>query len=571
MTNKSVRGLEWQAPEKVHCEFPGVPAQVAGIAANRGVSDLKEFFRPSLKGSMPDPFVLKDMDKAVERVRQAVMNKEKICIYGDYDVDGATSTSMLLLYLRDMGNEVSFYIPDREKEGYGPNVPAMEQIAAEGVELLIVADSGTTAFEPMARAKELGMGIVILDHHKALDEHPEGILVNPNRKDESGEYYYLCAAGLVFLFLVGLQRDLRENGVFSNREEYDLKMLLGITALGTVADVMDLVGLNRAYVKLGLPLMRQNMGLMALAEACEVRPEDFSVQTCGFVFGPCINASGRIDDTTRGTRLLTTEDPEEAMKIAEELVELNRERKALQKTFETAADAQAKEQTDTNVIVVYDQEWHPGVVGIVASRIKDNHDKSAIVIGRDGKGSCRGIEGFDIGAAVIAAKEAGILIAGGGHAPAAGLTVDPGRIDELRAFMKERGKDLVRPPLDADLTLACGAMTPTMLRTFDMMKPFGKGNSEPRVVLTGGTVVGAKILSGGHVKATLAGEEGDCDVIMFNAEGTPLGNTLLSADGCQVDLYGRLSINEFRGKQTIQMKQPEDIRLIANELSMAAE
>ncbi|MBO9428405.1 single-stranded-DNA-specific exonuclease RecJ [Sulfitobacter sp. R18_1] len=568
MSNKSIRGLEWTVPETKDISVPGVPPEVVQVAAARGITDFKEFFKPTLAGSMPDPLVLKDMDKAIERVRQGVLNKEKVCVFGDYDVDGATSTSMMVLFLRDLGLEVDFYIPDREKEGYGPNTPAIEKIAAKGTELLIVVDSGTLAFEPMKRAAELGMGVVILDHHTAKDEHPEGILVNPNRNDESGEYYYLCAAGLVFLFLCGLRRDLREQGIYENREEYDMRPLLGIAALGTVADVMDLVGTNRAYVKLGIPWMTENIGLMALAEACEVDPKDFNEKTCGFVFGPCINASGRIDDTSRGTRLLISQDPEEAAVIARELVEINNERKALQKSFQEAAYEQANQQKDTNVIVVYDESWHPGVVGIVASRIKDKFDKSAIVIGKGGKGSCRGVDGFNIGAAVIAAVEEGVLIGGGGHAPAAGLTLDPSKLEELREFMRERGRDLERPPLEADLEISCGAMSLGVLESFNMLKPFGKGNSEPRVIVTGGVFNDAKKLKNEHVKGKLTGAEGMIDVILFNCVGTPLGDALLSADGHQVDLYGKLDINEYLGEKKLQMKNPEDLRMSDNDLEL---
>lgn len=561
--NSSVRGLEWAAHSFSAQNVPGLPDDVVSIAANRGVTDFKEFFKPTLKGSMPDPYVLKSMKEAVERGRAAVETGEKICVYGDYDVDGATSTAILVRYLRAMGCDVTFYIPQRLTEGYGPNTPAMHKLKEDGVDLLIVADSGTTAFEPLKVAQDIGMDVVVIDHHTAHDELPAEILVNPNRLDESGEYGYLCTAGLAFLYVVGLQRDLRENGFFEDQghEEYDLKRLLGLAALGTVADVVPLRGLNRAYVKLGLPLMTEIPGIMALAEKNEVEPCDFSAHTCGFVFGPCINAAGRIDDTTRGSWLLTTDDTEECARMADELYALNKERKQVQEQIEVEADEQAKSQQDTNVIVVYGEDWHPGVVGIVASRIKDNYDRAAILIGTDGKGSARSIDGFNIGQAIIDAHQEGVLLKGGGHPAAGGLTVDPAKIDEFRDYMREKSKDVERPPLEADLEVECGDLTKRRVDAFKMLAPFGAGNSEPRVIIRNGMLTQAKALKNKHVKGRLSGEKGDIDVILFNCVGKPMGDALLAAEGGMVDLYGKAKLNEWMGRASVQVV-PEDIRVV---------
>lgn len=538
--------------------IPGIPKEVVSIAVNRGVTDLKEFFNPKLKNSTPDPFVLKDMDKAVARCKEALLKGQKICVFGDYDVDGATATSQLLRFFSSMGNSSDFYIPSRS-EGYGPNVPAIEKIADDGVNLIIFVDCGVLAFEPLAAANARGMDVIVLDHHPSADELPDGIIVNPNRKDETGDLSYLCAAGLVFLFVGGMKRSLREAGYYENHAEFNMLEILGIAALGTVADVVPLIGFNRALVKAGIPLMARNPGLMGLSKAWNIPPEDFTEHTCGFRFGPCINAGGRIDDTSRGTNLLVCEDQEEADRQALELFEINKERQAMQQAMEASAHDQARDQKDGNVTVIYGEDWHHGIVGIVASRIKDNFDKPAVVIGTEGKGSARSVPGFNIGAAFVKAAEMGILEKGGGHSVAAGLTIDPKRIEEFKSFLNEESAGFERLPLDADIEVPCGTITEAVIDSFQMLAPFGMSNTSPRVILTGGRMTGVKPLKNAHVKGRLVGVDGDVDVIMFYAVGTPLGDALMTSNGKEVDLYGKLSINEYMGKKSIQII-PEDIR-----------
>ena len=559
MTGLSVRGLEWSAPEAKDGTFPGIPSEVVSIALNRGIEDLQEYFKPSLKGSMPDPLVLKDMDKALERARTAVLGKERVCIFGDYDVDGATSTSILKRFLETMGCEVSFYIPQRLTEGYGPNIPAIEKIAEDKIDLIIFADCGTVAFEPLARAAALGMDIITLDHHLSDDTHPEGILVNPNRADETGDYGYLCTAGIAFLFVVGLQRILRQDGFFEDRDEYDMHHLLGLACFGTVADVVPLIGFNRAMVKLGLRHMAKNPGLMALAECNEIEPESFNERTCGFVFGPCINAGGRIDDTWKDTLLLTCDDPYECQTRANELFEVNKERKAKQQLMEAGAFEQAEARRDDNVIICYSEDWHPGVVGIVASRITDAYDRPSVVIGEGGKGSARSIEGFDVGRPIKKAAADGILVKGGGHEMAAGVTINPDRLEEFRAAMNAAAVSVDRPALVADIDVACGGISRRLVESLKLLAPFGANNSEPRAMISGGVLTFTKVLKEKHVKGRISGEAGDIDVIMFNAKGTPMGDALLAAKGGPVDVYGRVEINEYMGKVSIQVK-PEDVR-----------
>ncbi|EPX83992.1 single-stranded-DNA-specific exonuclease RecJ [Salipiger mucosus] len=559
MSGLSVRGLEWSAPEEKEGSFPGIPSEVVSIALNRGIEDLGEFFKPTLKGSMPDPLVLKDMDKAIERGKQAVLKNERVCIFGDYDVDGATSTSILKRFLETMGCEVSFYIPQRLTEGYGPNVPAIEKIAEDEIDLIIFADCGTVAFEPLARAAALGMDVVTLDHHLSDDKHPEGILVNPNRNDETGDYGYLCTAGIAFLYVVGLQRALREDGFFEDRTEYDMHHLLGLACFGTVADVVPLVGFNRAMVKIGLRHMARNPGLMALAECNEVEPESFNERTCGFVFGPCINAGGRIDDTWLGTLLLTCDDLTECAERANALYEINKERKAKQQLMEAGAFEQAEAHSDDNVIVCYNEDWHPGVVGIVASRITEAYDRPSIVIGEGGKGSARSIEGFDVGRPIKKAAADGILIKGGGHEMAAGVTIDPEKLEAFRDAMNAAAGHVDRPPLVADIDVPCGGISRRLVESLNLLAPFGANNSEPRAMISGGMLISTKVLKEKHVKGRISGEAGDIDIIMFNAKGTPMGDAILAAKGSIVDVYGRVEINEYMGNVSIQVK-PEDVR-----------
>ena len=561
MADRSLRGLFWAEPEETDIQVPEVPQEVVTIAVNRGITNFKEYFKPTIPGSMPDPLVLKDMDKAVARGVEACQKGEKVYVYGDYDVDGATSTAILTRYLRAQGCEVNFYIPERLTEGYGPNVPAMKKIAKKGTDLLIVADSGTTAFEPLEEAERLGMDIIILDHHTALERHPPGILVNPNRLDETREYSYLCTAGIALFYVVGLQRALREIGWFEGeRNEYPMHGLMGIAALGTVCDVVPLVGFNRALVKHGVPLMARVPGLKALAAANGVDPKDFDARTCGFVFGPCINAAGRIDSTIWGSKLLTCDDEAECAKIAAQLLEFNVKRKQVQNEMEAAAQEQAKEQAKTSrVIVVYDEAWHPGVIGIVAARIKEAHDRPAIVIGQGGKGSARSVDGFDVGGPIIAAQQEGILIKGGGHPMAGGLTIDPARLEDFRAYMNKSAENFERPPLEVDYVANGEAgLGKTLVESFKMLAPFGAGNPEPRVALCDVYLQRVQKLKDKHVKAYANVAGGKVDIILFNSVGTPMGDALLSAEGKQVSLYGKVDLNEYMGRTTVQIK-PEDI------------
>jgi single-stranded-DNA-specific exonuclease len=550
----SVRGKEWLARKLESVSGPtGIHPMISSLVAARG-HDPETFFAPSLKSEMPDPSSLKGMDDAARAFCDAVIAKKRMVLYGDYDVDGATSTSLVLRWLRAMGVDAAFYIPDRMKEGYGPNADAIRRLHAdENIEFVLFLDSGTTAHVPLGVAAELGMEIVIIDHHEPDDRDPPGILVNPKRRDEDRSLAHLCTAGLAFLFLVAVQREMRSREFFNDeRPAVDLRDWLGIVALGTVADVVPLSGLNRAYVATGLRRMADVPGINALAMAAG--EENFTAKSCGFVFGPCINASGRIGDTRLGTTLLATDDEAFSSEIARNLVEINRERQTLQKAILEGAVETAQTMADDPVIVLGGADWHPGVVGIVASRIKDMMDRPAVIIGAGGTASCRSVDGFDIGSAVIAAREAGILIKGGGHAAAAGLTVAPDRVDELRAFLAEKAKGFVAPPVTVDMVFRCGELTPDIVDEMEQMEPFGVGNSRPKIAIVGGWVRQSRVLKEAHVKITLSGRFGQMEAIMFRAIGTPMGDALAGSENMFIDVIGTPTINEYGGRRRVELK-----------------
>ncbi|MEY4720957.1 MAG: hypothetical protein RIQ46_682, partial [Pseudomonadota bacterium] len=474
---------------------------VTQLLLSRGVppDDVERHRTPVLRNFLPDPSIFRDMDAAAERLAQAVMSGEQLTVYGDYDVDGATSAALLIRLLRDLGHDARYYIPDRLLEGYGPSGEALVRIAGEGSSLIVTVDCGAMAHEALAMAHEAGVDVIVVDHHKCPPELPRAAaLVNPNRLDEEPEgaaHGHLAAVGVAFLLAVATVRALRRLGWFSGRAEPDLFALLDLVALGTVADVAALHGLNRALVAQGLKVMarRDNIGMAALIDASRLS----RAPTCsdlGFALGPRINAGGRVGESTLGVRLLTTTDPDEARAISAQLSALNEERRAIEAAVQEAAEMQLDRQHNRSVLVLSGRGWHPGVIGIVAGRIKEKAGKPAIVIALDdedggkGKGSGRSIAGVDLGAAIIAAREAGLLVAGGGHAMAAGLTIDPGRVDALADWLDERlAADVMQASasqfLALDLALAPRGLTPGLVETLESAGPYGMGWPGPRVAV----------------------------------------------------------------------------------------
>jgi single-stranded-DNA-specific exonuclease len=553
----------------------GLPELMGRVLAARGVGldQVETFLDPTLKALMPDPSRLRDMDKAAARLANAIESRQPVAIFGDYDVDGACSSALLARFLAHHETPARIYIPDRIFEGYGPNAAAIETLVTEGAKLIVTVDCGTTSHEPLAVARRLGVDVVVIDHHQADERLPEvEAVVNPNRQDDVSGQGALCAAGVVFLVLVATVRELRRRGYYKASPELDLLTLLDLVALATVADVVPLTGLNRAYVKKGLAVMRMraNPGLTALADAAGLTapPTPYHL---GFILGPRINAGGRIGNAALGATLLSTTDPVEAQRIAELLDRLNKERKDIETAvLEEAlaiADRQLADDPSRSIVIVASDAWHKGVVGLVASRLVERFRRPACVIAweegsgpRDGTGSLRSIPGVDLGAAIRAAVTQGLLVKGGGHAMAAGLTV---RQDGLQALERHLLDNLRAAPasladaasLDIDAALVASGATSELMELLDRVSPFGQGNPEARFVLPAHRVRFGKVVGGSHVRALLEGGDGArIDAIAFRAAGQPLGDALLSAGGMPLHVAGHLRRDTWGGRDRIEFQ-----------------
>ena len=538
----------------------------------RGVArgDLARHRSPNLRSFLPDPSIFNDMDLAAERVAEAVLAQETVTVYGDYDVDGATSAALLIRLLRMLGHEARHYIPDRLLEGYGPSGEALVRLGSEGSSLVVTVDCGAMAFEALAAAHDAGIDVIVVDHHKCAAELPRAFaLVNPNRLDESDQaagHGHLAAVGVAFVLAVAVVRTLRGRGFFEGRGEPDLLSLLDLVALGTVADVAALHGLNRAFVAQGLKVMarRANTGLAALIDASRLTRAP-SCSDCGFALGPRINAGGRVGEATLGVRLLTTEDPDEARAIAAQLSQLNEERRAIEFAVQEAAEEQLAAQHNRAVIVLSGRGWHPGVIGIVAGRIKEKTGKPALVIalddeGAEGKGSGRSISGVDLGAAIIGARDSGLLVAGGGHAMAAGLTVSGDKIEALAEWLDERlagavGRASAEQTTLLDLSLAPAGLTPELVATLDSAGPFGVGWPGPRIAVGPVHLIKADIVGTDHVRLIAGGQDGGSfKAIAFRTAQTELGQSLLhGARGRRLWLAGRAKVDDWGSRPQAEL------------------
>jgi single-stranded-DNA-specific exonuclease len=523
---------------------------------------------PSIRGFMPDPSIFRDMDRAADRLADAVQAGEQLAIFGDYDVDGATSAALMILLLRDLGLEARPYIPDRMLEGYGPTGPALVRLKDEGATLIVTVDCGAQAFDALAAARDAGVDVLVVDHHKCAAALPHAhALVNPNRLDETegAEHGHLAAVGVAFLLGAALIRTLRGRGYFADRPEPKLLDLLDLVALGTVADVAALRGLNRAFVAQGLKVMaqRRNIGLNALITASRLTRAPTSTDL-GFALGPRINAGGRVGKSDLGVRLLTTQDPAEAERIAVELDRLNEERRAIEGIVQEAAELIALNQGNRAVLVVAGHGWHPGVIGIVAGRLKEKYGRPALVIALDeaglGKGSGRSISGVDLGAAVLAAKEQGLLVAGGGHAMAAGLTIAEDQVDAFAAFLSERLEAAVTRAMGdrallLDAVLTAGGVTPALVTAMELGGPYGMGWPQPRVVAGPVRIIKADVVGNGHVRAIVAGDGGgSLKAVAFRQADTALGQALLgAAPHRRLWLAGRAKIDDWGSRPAAEL------------------
>jgi len=545
----------------------GLPEIVAGLLVSRGVTpdEAPGYLEPRLKDLLPDPSCFADMDRTAELVAACVRQDRPIAIFGDYDVDGATSSALLYRFLQAAGGTVRYYIPDRMTEGYGPNIAALRKLHAEGAALVLTVDCGIAAFDVLEQAAEEGISVAVIDHHLAESRLPRAAaIVNPNRTDCGSGLGYLAAVGVAFMLAIAVNRTLRAAGWFSQRKAPDLMGLLDIVALGTVCDVVPLVGLNRALVAQGLKVMarRQSLGLTTLADVARVNGPPGTYHA-GFLLGPRVNAGGRVGKADLGARLLTTDDREEAVGIAMELDRLNDERKRIEANVLEEALARVEGQDNRAVTIVAAEGWHPGVIGIVASRLKDRTGRPSLVVALDGalgKGSGRSIRGVDLGAAVTAARQAGLLINGGGHAMAAGITIASDRLDAFSDFLEER---LATPVAQArtgsglkiDGSVAVQGISIDLAETMQRAGPFGAGNPEPRIAVTDAKLVKADVVGENHVRVILSGRTGGrATGIAFRATDGPLGAALLgnARKGGSMHLAGHLRVDHWQGAARAQ-------------------
>ncbi len=566
--DSSATGRRWVGPSgeedrlsEAMAQETGLPAPLCRTLVRRGVapSEADAFLAPTLRDLLPDPLVLRDMGKAAERFLLAVARSEKIAIFADYDVDGGTSAALLISWLRDMGRRATLYVPDRIDEGYGPNDEAMAALARDH-DLIVCVDCGTLSHGPIAAA--VGADVIVLDHHLGGETLPDAhAIVNPNRQDESGDLAHLCAATVVFLMLVEANRQLKAEG----QKGPDLIALLDLVALATVADVAPLVGVNRALVRQGLSVMarRDRIGLRALADVAglDTAPSSYHL---GFLLGPRVNAGGRIGKADLGARLLATDNPQEASDLADKLDQLNTERREVEAEVRALALEQAEERgTDAALVWAAADGWHPGVVGIVASRLKEQTNRPAIVIGFDsdiGKGSGRSVAGIDLGAAIQRLAAEGLLEKGGGHKMAAGLTVLRDKLEpamvRLEELLSKQGADTLGPAdLRLDGVLMPGAATVELIEMIEAAGPFGAGAPAPRFAFPDCQILFAKEVGTGHLKVTFGdGLGARIDAIAFGAMDGPLGPMLINHKGARFHLAGRLEVNTWRGRQSPQLR-----------------
>ena len=577
--SKSVLGKYWIATsydESVISELSrvfGISDFLSRIISSRvdSLDHAESYLDPKIKSLLPDPFHLKDMDLAVDRLVKAISLKEKICIFADYDVDGATSSALIKNILRQIRIDSDIYVPDRIAEGYGPTVEAMQKIKDSGTSLIITVDCGSVAFDALEHASKLGMDVIVVDHHISMDELPKAIaVINPNRLDETSECKNLAAVGVSFLFLVALISRLKKNNYFAknNIALPNLMNQLDIVALGTVCDVMQLTGLNRAFVAQGLKVARArgNIGYKTLCDVAGIQ-EAINCYHLGFILGPRINAGGRVGKSSLGANLLSTTSTSDAMRMAEELDIYNQERKSIELAMLDEAMEKARKQENDAMLFIEGEGWHPGVIGIVAGRLKEKYNKPTAVIAVNegvGKASCRSVRGVDFGCKIIEAKQKKLLIAGGGHSMAAGFTVKSGMMHQLRDFLNNEfrkclsGSDIHLQEQYA-LDLTSSAATLDLVSEINIMEPFGNGNPTPIFRFSNVYVLKADIVASKHIRVMFApcrDSHGSKPIsaIAFNVVGGELGNVLLSRKSHNLSVFGTLKINSWQDRETVQLQ-----------------
>jgi single-stranded-DNA-specific exonuclease len=527
--------------------------------------EVKFFLNPLIKNILPNPYVLKDMDIAIERMEEAILNKEKIGIFGDYDVDGATSVSVLGKYFELLNIPFEIYIPDRKSEGFGPNEKGFSKLIDLGVKLIFTVDCGTLSYAPIEFAKKKNTDVIILDHHQSEIKLPPALaIVNPNRFDDKSELNYLCAAGVCFMFLIALNKRLRDQNWFLNNtiKEPDLMSVLDLVSLGTVCDVVPLIGLNRAIVYQGLKILKKkkNLGLKTLIEVCKIE-HNITTHDLGYVLGPRINAGGRVGKSTHGANLLLNQNSKNAFKLSVDLNTYNKERQILETKLLNKILNTDHENSKDPVIILYGENWHEGIIGIIAARIKEKYNKPTIIIsvnGNIGKGSGRSIQGFDLGSTIIGAVQSTLLEKGGGHKMAAGFTIDMNNIIKFKEYVFRKFKSInidltEKKNYYFDTEIAPSAMNIEFFEKINSLAPFGSGNYEPRFIIRDVKLVNSRIVGEKHIKTVFVGADTTTlKGISFNSVETDLGSYLLQKNIKPFDIAGKLSLNEWRGQRNVE-------------------
>ncbi len=579
MSNHSVQGKEWVLKEydknlvELISKNYNLDFFISKLLAikNINTNDIDNFLNPRIKNFLPNPYIFKDMEKGLTLLSEHIKKNNKICIFGDYDVDGATSSSMMSRYLKFLSIDHLVFIPDRQKDGYGPSVAAFGNIINQNVSLIIALDCGTTSFEAIDFAKSKNIDVIVIDHHKSQENFPKAdAIINPNRVDENGDYYYLCAAGVLFIFLVGLNSFLRETNFFSENKtsEPDLLNFLDLVMMGTVCDVVPLINLNRAFVNQGLKIAskRENLGLKTLVDFSKIRKK-LSTYEVGYVLGPKINAGGRIGKSKLGYNLLTTDDAESAYLISSELDSLNMKRKDLEKKILDEAIILAEKNINDPIIFLVKNDWHEGLIGIVASRLKDHFHKPTFIISQSGnlcKGSARSVYGFDIGMAITKCKQMNIILKGGGHPMAGGFSLSDNQLEnfknELITTFKKYKKNTENTILYIDSYLDSSAINQDLVNKLDCLEPYGSGNREPLFAFENFEVSKVIETNNNHVKVVLKKGNFYLDAISFNSKNTDIGNYLMNYKK-SFNVAGKIKLNEWNDRSKIELVV-EDIQLI---------
>ena len=526
---------------------------------------VESFLKPSIKNIIPNPNILKDMEKTTSRILTAIKNKEKIGIFGDYDVDGASSTALIGNYFKIIKQEFEIYIPDRKSEGYGPTIEGFRNLIDKKVKLIITVDCGTMSFDAVDFANENNIDVIVLDHHQSEINLPNAYsIINPNRLDDSSNLNYLCAAGVCFMTLISINSNLRKLNWFSKEKvnEPNLLNFLDLVSLGTICDVVPLVGLNRALVKQGLKIinLKKNLGLKTLIDLCKIETKT-STYHLGYILGPRINAGGRVGKCSHGANLLLNNNPKESFKIAMELDQFNTDRKKLEKNLLNVVLNTISKNINDPVLVLYGDNWHEGIIGIIASRIKERYNKPTIIISLNnkiGKASARSVLGFDIGAIILAAVQKKILIKGGGHKMAGGFSIEESKIKEFKEFIINKFRTKIdkiydKKDLYLDSTISSSALNFNFYEKIEKLSPFGSGNPEPKFILENLKVIKSLVVGESHVKSILTSKDGSTIKTMsFNSYDTDLGQFLLNNKTNTFNIAGKMTLNEWKGEKNVE-------------------